>query len=327
MAKQARSERPRARGARSRQTGVARRADAWLAHHRFSARDALARLLYEPLRNAITLAMLGVALALPALLYVALSNLGQLSGSWSGAQQISLYLQPGAREAAVQPLVQQLQQRPDLAAVTPVSPDQGLAEFAAATGLTGLTADLHQNPLPWVLIVTPVASDLASLQPLRDELAALPLVEDARLDLAWLERLARLMALGQRLALGLGSLLGLGMLLAIGNTLRLAIEARREEIRVIKLVGGTDAFVRRPFLYTGVWYGLGGGLVALLLVWLGLWAVSGPVTQLVTSYQSDFALQGLGPVGSLSLLCTALIIGWAGAWLAVGRHLRDIQPG
>ncbi len=317
---------PTRAGARPKVTGVSDRARAWRQHHGRSARDSLRRLLVVPVRSTLTVLMLGIALALPALLYLALANVGQLSGHWASSHQMSAYLKAGARPAAVEALTATLRARPDVAAVTAISPEQGLAEFARQTGLTGALANVKNNPLPWVLLVQPVGTAPESLATLRDQLAAELVVDEVRLDMAWLTRLQAIMQLGQRFALGLGCLLGLGMLLAIGNTLRLAIENRREEILVVKLVGGTDAFVRRPFLYTGLWYGAGGGIWALVLTQLGLWLVSKPVAQLANSYGSQFTLQGLGAGETLILLMVALIIGWLGAWLAVGRHLRDIKP-
>lgn len=313
-------------GARVQTTGAGDRLKAWRQHHWLSAQDSLQRLLAVPVKSLLTMLMLGIALALPALLYVALANVGQLSAHWSHSHQLSVYLKPGTQPQAVAALVAKWQGRPDIGQLRQVSPEQGLQQFAEQTGLTGLLSGLSDNPLPWVLLVQPASTDAATLAELRAQLAEAPVVDEVRVDMAWLTRLHQLMALGQRLALGLGSLLGLGMLLAIGNTLRLAIENRREEILVVKLVGGTDAFVRRPFLYTGLWYGLGGGLWALLLTQLGLLLVAEPVAQLAHSYQSQFQLMGLGLGKSLILLTTALIIGWLGAWLAVGRHLRDIKP-
>ena len=149
---------------------------------------------------------------------------------------------------------------------------------------------------------------------------------EARVDMAWVSRLQQLMLLGQRLVLALAGLLAVGVLLAIGNTIRLAIENRRDEILVVKLVGGTNAFVRRPFLYTGLWYGMGGGLLALVLMALGLWWLSGPAAYLADLYQSDFRLQGLGWTRSLQLVLLSGLLGWLGAWLAVARHLSSIEP-
>jgi cell division transport system permease protein len=142
----------------------------------------------------------------------------------------------------------------------------------------------------------------------------------------WVKRLYQFMELGQRLVWALATLLGLAVLLIIGNTIRLSIESRRDEILVVKLVGGTDAFVRRPFLYTGIWFGLGGGIIAWLLLSMGLYWLSGPVETLISLYGSDFVLQGLSLSDSLMLIFDGVILGWLGAWLAVSRHLTKIKP-
>jgi len=147
-----------------------------------------------------------------------------------------------------------------------------------------------------------------------------------QLDLIWVKRLFQFMELGQRLVWALAALLGLAVLLIIGNTIRLAIENRRDEIRVVKLVGGTDAFVRRPFLYTGIWFGLGGGIIAWILLNIGLFWLSGPVEQLINLYGSEFSLKGLSFSDSLLLILDGVILGWLGAWLAVARHLSSIEP-
>ena len=151
-------------------------------------------------------------------------------------------------------------------------------------------------------------------------------VAEALLDMEWLQRLNSLMHLSRRLVQIVGGLLVLGVLLILGNTIRLAIENRREEIVVVKLVGGSNAFVRRPFLYTGLWYGVGGGVLAGLLVSLALWFLQQPVADLAKLYGSDFRLRGLGIMGGLNLVVLGGLLGLAGAWLAVTRHLVHIQP-
>jgi len=165
-----------------------------------------------------------------------------------------------------------------------------------------------------------------SLVALSQQLLSIDGVDDALVDLAWVQRLQAMVSIGQRAVLVLGALLALGVLLVVGNTIRLEIQNRREEILVVKLVGGTDGFVRRPFLYTGLWYGLGAGLLAWVLVQLSLWYLSSVVDHLIQLYQSDFQLQGLGVGASAVLLLLAILLGSSGAWLAVLRHLKVIEP-
>ena len=164
------------------------------------------------------------------------------------------------------------------------------------------------------------------MQVLAERLGAMPGVDEVRLDLAWIERLRHLAELGRRLALALGGLFGLGVLLVVGNTVRLSVESRRREIEVVMLIGATHAFVRRPFLYSGAWYGFGGGVFALALLSLGGHWLALPVAALADSYGAQFSLPALDVTGSTILLSCSTLLGWLGAWLAVTRHLASIKP-
>ncbi|MEE3159111.1 MAG: FtsX-like permease family protein, partial [Pseudomonadota bacterium] len=183
-------------------------------------------------------------------------------------------------------------------------------------------------PLPSVIVVTPksIEGGAAALEPLRDRLVALDGVDQVQIDLLWVERLSAILAMFERFASGLAVLLIIALLLVMANTIRLAIESRREEILVIKLVGGTDAFVRRPFLYIGVLYGLLAGLLAWVLLALGLAWLNVTVERVAALYQSDFALFGMPFTDGLALVFGAMLLGLAGAWLAVGQHVRAIEP-
>lgn len=301
---------------------------AYLLHHRQVARDSLLRLLRNPFGSLATWLVIGIALALPAGLFVTLDNLAQLGGRWDGAPQISLFLQPSVDEAAGQALRQRLGQRGDVAHVEYISREQALAEFRSLSGFGEVVDQLESNPLPAVIAVRPLVGVLGAgaVKKLYDDVKAMPEVDRAVLDMEWVQRLYALLTIGQRIALALATMLGVGVILVIGNTIRLAIESRREEILVVKLVGATNTFVRRPFLYTGAWFGLGGGLtawaiVAACLAWLG-----DPVTQLAELYHSQFALNGLGIARVIALLAAGIGLGWLGAWLAVSRHLGAIEP-
>lgn len=297
-------------------------------HHREVAADSLQRLVRKPLGTLATWLVIGIALALPGALYVALDNLQGLARGWEGATRISLFLKESVDDGSGQALAARVRERTDVAGVEFISREQALAEFRALSGFGEVLDHLDQNPLPAVVLVQPaaLALDAEQAQRLGEELRTLPEVERAVLDLAWLQRLFAILDLGRNLALALAAVLAVGVLLVIGNTMRLAIEARRDEILVIKLVGGTNAFVRRPFLYTGLWYGLGGAVVACLLLVAGLLWLGNPVAQLADLYASDFRLAGLG-IGHVGLLLLAGgVLGWLGAWLSVGRHLSAIEP-
>lgn len=305
----------------------------WL-HHRQVARDSLLRLLRNPFGSLATWLMIGIALALPGGFYLLLDNLAQLGGRWDGAPQISVFLQQSLDETAGRALQQRIAQRSDVTHADYISREQALAEFRSLSGFGEVIDHLDSNPLPAVIAVRPLVvrnaldgnGNATALQKLFDDIKAMPGVERAMLDMEWVQRLYALLSLGQHMALALAALLGLGVLLVIGNTIRLAIESRRDEIVVVKLVGGTDAFVRRPFLYTGLWFGLGGGLAAWAMLAASLAWLGNPVAQLASLYHSNFALSGLGAAPVVALLLAGAVLGWLGAWGAVGRHLGAIEP-
>ncbi len=321
-----RREQGRREGASQSRTGLRDRSEGWLRHHRLSAADSLNRLLDGPLSTLLTLLVIGIALALPAGLSVALDNVGRLSANWDSPAQISLFLESGVPDGEARQLAATLAGRAEVAGTRFVSREEALSEFRKLSGFADVLDSLEENPLPNLVLVTPATAGSDAAGRLRETLAALPGVDRAVLDTAWLQRLNGLLQLARRLVLLVGGLLVLGVVLILGNTIRLAIENRREEIVIIKLVGGSDAFVRRPFLYTGLWYGAGGGAVAALLVAGSLWLLQAPVRSLAQLYGSEFRLQGLGLLGGLDLVVLGGILGLAGAWLAVARHLTGIRP-
>jgi cell division transport system permease protein len=287
--------------------------------HQATATDSLLRLLLDPVASFLTWAV-----ALPLSVLLLLQNLQQASANLDETGGISLFM---ARDLAQQQLDEvgaNLMAHGDIASVELITADEALAEFQASSGFGDVLDGLDENPLPAVFVVSPApGSDVAAL---RAELAMLAGVDIAQLDLAWVQRLNAIVALATRIAALLALMLGLGVVLVIGNTVRLAIENRRAEIVVVKLVGGTDAYVSRPFLYTGLWYGVGGGLLAVLLVACALYVLQGPVSALMQTYDGAFQLQGLGISNSFAVLAGAGLLGWLGAWVSVLRHLRAIEP-
>lgn len=300
----------------------------YLAHHRLVARDSFMRLLGTLVPSLMTWLVIGIALALPTGLFVGLANVDSVSRGWDGAAQISLFVYKAVSEKDSRQLASKLEARSDIESVDFISRDQALEEFRALSGYGEVLENLSSNPLPAVIVVRPVEQDVsaASTEALYRELAALPQIDQAVIDLEWVQRLYSMMELGRRMTLALAALLALGVLLVIGNTIRLAIESRRDEIVIVKLVGATNAFVRRPFLYTGLWYGLGGGLVAWLIINASLWWLSSPIADLAGLYQSQFELAGLGFSQTLILWLAGALLGLAGSWLAVSRHLGAIEP-
>ncbi len=273
----------------------------------------------------MTWLVIGVALALPAIFYLLLANVSDVSADWQGKPRVSVYLSHSATVSEGRALVDQLKEMASVDSVLYISADEALQEFQARSGFGDVVTVLDENPLPAVVEIVPYG-DTASIRLMVANLEQNKLVDSVSVDIEWIERLYAMVTLGQRFVMALAAFLGLGVLLSIGNTIRLAIENRRAEIEVVKLVGGTDGFVRRPFLYLGFWYGAGGALTAWIMVQASLLFLAGPVNTLVRSYSDEFAVVGLGVTGSLMLITLGAGLGVLGAALAVRRHLGEIEP-
>lgn len=300
---------------------------AWVHHHRQSASDSLQKMLLEPISTILTWLVVGIALALPTTLLLLLENVDVIAGQVESPARFSLLLADDVSLVDAQALAAGLEARIDIVQAVLVSRDQALAEFAEDTGLASLLDSLSDNPLPHTLLVNPVADlDTDRMAALAETLARQDAVAELVFDTRWQSRLEASLEFGRRLVLGLGALMVVGAVLILGNTIRLAIEARREEIVVIKLIGGGDAFARRPFLYTGLWFGIGGGLFATLLVLLFFWFIAPPVTSLLQLYDSEHALLGLDLIGVLNLTLTGGLLGLVSAWQASGLHLKRLEP-
>ncbi len=310
-------------------TGIGVIFDSWLRSHRSNGSESFARMKAEPLQSLMTTLVIAIAMALPAALFVFVMSLQQLGGSWHNSARISVFLKRDATSEVVQSLIKTVQALPQLDQVTYLSPEAALAEFQQTSGFGEALALLDTNPLPGVLLLSPKptwANEASGVTALIKALKQLSGVDEVQLDLQWLQRMQQILEIGQRIAVLLGFTLSLGVLLVVGNTIRLAIESRRDEIEVVKLVGGTDAFVRRPFLYTGLWYGLFGGLLAWLGVTLASLWLNSNVEKVAALYQSDFLLTGPGWRGLLVLMVLGGLLGLLGAALAVGRHIARVEP-
>lgn len=290
--------------------------------------SSLGQLARAPVATLMTVAVIGITLALPAGLYVVLDNARQASGGWDQGAQVSLFLKPTINDAQAHALLDRLRRQAAVENVQFISREAALNEFKKLSGFGDALDTLASNPLPNVVVVRPHAahSQARALEVLVAELRRDPAVDIAQVDLEWVQRLQLLLVIAQRGVLMLAVLLGLAVLLIIGNTIRLAVLNRREEIEVIKLIGGTDAFIRRPFLYAGFLHGLLGGVLAWLLIQGSLALLSGPIGELSALYGSAYALTGLPAKASLLLLFAGGGLGWLGSRIAVGRHLRTIEP-
>jgi cell division transport system permease protein len=301
---------------------------AWLNRHLQTLVGSLGRLSQQPVSNLLTILVIGIALALPACLQVLVANARSVTGDLSNAVDISVYLKRNVSEQQAREVADKIRQRRDVAKVDLITATTALKEFREFSGFGTALDVLADNPLPHTLVVRPGAGDLtpAHLESVGADLKALPEVEIVQLDTAWVQRLEAILEAARRGIFVAAALLGLGVMVIVGNTIRLDIQNRRDEIEVTKLVGGSDAFVRRPFLYSGVWYGLGGSLVALLIVAVTVIVLSGPVQRITGLYGSDFRLSGLGLNTSLLLIGAGITLGWMGSFVTASRHLRAIEP-
>ena len=314
------------RGAQQHRLTQQNRRSQWRQHHAQVAKDCLRQLLSAPVSTFMTVLVLAVALALPSFLFSALSNVSRMSDSWDDENKISLYLQTSLSDQQVENYVQRLLLRPDLIAIDLIDSSQGLLEFKLHSGLGEVMDALEENPLPAVVYVLAKDSTEKGLQALTDELKAFPEVAQAVLDLSWIKRFNGMLLVMERAVIALSVLLAFAVLLIIGNTIRLNVASRNEEILVSKLMGATNSWVRRPFLYSGVFYGVVGALLALLIIEASMLVMKTPVLQLAQLYNSDFELVGLGIIGSLVLVLSGLSLGLLGAMISVNKFLSKLEP-
>lgn len=297
----------------------------WLKRHREALGEAFARARRTPLATLLTAAVIGITLALPGGLFLAVDNVQRLAAGWETGGKISLFLKQDVSDAEAGKLAEKIRRVGGVKSVNVITRAQALAEFKRHSGFGEALNLLDRNPLPAVLVVEPARLDPEALGRLSAELGRDPRVDIASLDLDWVRRLHAILEFSRRAVYILAGLLGAAVLIIVGNTVRLAVLSRREEIEVTKLVGGTDAFIRRPFLYSGLLTGLIGGAAAFLFVGIALALLAGPAQDLAALYGTRFQISGLaGLVFGLPLAGAAL--GWLGSRLAVGRHLRLIEP-
>ncbi|MBE0490098.1 MAG: cell division protein FtsX [Halomonas sp.] len=317
---------PPPRGARTHRTRSSSRLRGWLRHHRAMALDSAWRLLRTPIGSLVTMLAIAIALVLPAALWLTLDGARLLDAELTESATLTAYLEHHVDEAQAERIEEALIAHDGVDRTRLITAAEGMAEFQQALGLADALGRLEENPLPASVVVTPADPSPEGVRALAGELEAMTGIEEVRLDLAWIERLRHLAELGHRVALALAVLFGGGVLLVVGNTIRLAVESRRKEIEVVTLIGATHAFVRRPFLYSGAWYGLGGGLLAWGLLTLGSEWLAAPVAALAASYGASFSLPRLGVDGSAMLVGCSILLGLLGAWIAVSRHLAEVKP-
>ncbi len=300
----------------------------WLQRHAQVALSSLGRLFRNSLSSTMTCSVIGIALALPIGLHVILNNLQTVSGGWEGSASISLFLKQAVSNEEAAKLERKLRQHQRVESVELVSKEAALNEFRSLSGFGEALEALDSNPLPALLVIRPKAeyTTAGAAQRLVRELELLPEADIVQLDLQWVRRLQAITVIAQRAVLVLATLLSMAVLLIVGNTIRLEIQNRHAEIEITKLIGATNAFIRRPFLYTGFWYGFFGGIIAWFLVAVSVTLLRGPVSNLASLYESAFDLSSLNWLNILSLLGGSALLGLLGSWLAVGKHLSAIEP-
>ncbi len=300
----------------------------YFLNHRKVAKQSVVRLFRYPVATLMNWLVIGIAISFPAASLLLLVDLDDVAANVKDGNQITLFLKSQISTAGGEKLTLSLSQHSSIEKVTFIDKDQALLQLKDIAGFDEALALLDENPLPATILVTPSASLVSAEQisKLGQELGAMSEVDRLQMDLEWVKRLFAIMDLVSRIVVVVGFLFILAVMLVISNTIRLAIENRRKEITVVKLVGGTDSFVRRPFLYMGLWFGAGGALIAAVLIELGFGWLNQSVVPLASSYGSTFRLSGLGVLSLLALLGIGMSLGWLGARLAVRRHLQGIEP-
>jgi cell division transport system permease protein len=300
----------------------------WLMRHLQALLFALGRLARAPLASSFTVLVIALALTLPAVFGLLVGSLRGATGELAQSVSLSVYFKRDVQLDKVRQLADSVRARSGVASVTVISAEDALESFRNDSGFGTAIDALADNPLPHVIDVrpNPDAATPASMDDLKRHLATWPEVDLVQVDSEWVQRLNAILDVLRRLLLGTAALLGVGVVAVIGNTVRLEILNRKAEIEITKLVGGTNAFVRRPFLYTGVLYGGFGALLALVLVLSIRALLAQPIHRLALSYGSDFALllPSLGQCGGL--LGLGAFLGLLGAWISASRHLREAAP-
>lgn len=300
----------------------------WIERHVQTLVSSLGKLVRQPFATVLTVGVIGLGLALPACLYLVVLNASAVTEGIGSTVQLSAYLKIPMTAEQAQKVLRSIEARDDVLDARLVTPEEGLRQFEDMSGFGDALKALGDNPLPYAITLrpAPLFDSPQAVESLADELRTLPEIEIVQVDTEWVRRLDAILDALRQVVLLAAGLLGLGVVAIVGNTIRLDIYGRRDEIEVIKLVGGSNAFVRRPFLYSGTWYGLGGGLLAWALVAAAVGLLAGPIERVATLYASTFRLHGLGRDGILALVAGGALLGWIGSWITASYHLRRIEP-
>ena len=299
-----------------------------LIRHVQQAIGSLGDLWRTPFTSIMTVLVLGISLTLPATLHLFVKNAKTITEQWDTASEISLFLKLSVTEKSAKNLIHRIELYPEVSKVTYISAQQALIEFKILSGFGQALEYLDKNPLPATLLVTPTkrASQTQAAGELLLKLEKEREVQQGKLDLEWLSRLEAIAKLIEDIVVGIGALLCLSVVLIIGNTIRLAILNQKDAIAVMKLVGATDSFIQRPFLYVGAWYGILGGIVSWVCVALLANYLSGALSELTDLYHSNFTINGLSFSEAITLIFFAVVLGLTGSYISVRKHIRSIEP-
>lgn len=320
--------RSRPQGAKQVKISAWRRFVTFWLHHAQQCIGSLGELARHPFASLMTMAVLGLSLTLPATLYVIVKNTDSVGANFQQASEITVFLRQDLNDQEVATFTKRMQLNAAVSETRLIEKEQALAEFRERSGFGDALETLDRNPLPDVLIVTPHLEHRApaAAEALRQELTQQREVDEARLDVGWLQRFQAIVQLIRDGFLGLALLLCIAVVLIVGNTIRLNISSKRDEIMVMKLVGATDAYIQRPFLYTGLWYGIVGGIITWLATAALLWWLSSAVRDIADLYQSQFRLTGLNWAEMGVIWALAIGLGLLGSHIAVRKHVRAIEP-
>ncbi len=312
-------------------TRMRRRNRAWLRRHSYSFFSSLGVLLQHRMGTLMTVLVLGIAMFLPLGLYVTLANLEGMNLRQDEWSAVTVYFETATTQAEVEQLTRTIKEKFQLQTIATISPEQGMAEFREASGFGESLEMLEENPLPWVMQISPESGSTGQIEKRVNELTAflqtIETVELIQFDHKWLQRLGLMLELGSSVVSMLILLFGLAVVVVVANTIRLDVASRAEEIEILALVGAGNAFVRQPFLYTGFWYGLMGAILAILLLGLAMLYLGRPLALLLETYGTEFNLRGLGAANTLLVLTSGGLLGWLGALISVQRHLRALKVG
>lgn len=302
--------------------------ESWSLQHMQAFFFSLGQLCRNPVASILTAAVIGISLALPAGFFIFLENTRQITAGWEGTVEITAFLKMDVDDAAAKNLAKKVSDMSGIAKVELVTREQALEEYRQLSGFAKALEALEDNPLPSLLLIKPVHDEFMekSAEELLAKLNKIPEIENAQYDQLWVQRLNAIIEIIQRIVIILAVFLGLAVLIIIGNTIRMLIYHRRSEIEVTKLFGATDGFIQRPFLYSGFWFGIFGGIIAWALVTISLSLLQGPADSLAQLYSSNYKLIGLSFKEAFILIFSGVLLGLIGSWISVQRHLRAIEP-